>query len=447
MDKGSLKRVPDTTAAVDKNEAVSPQQAQFLAHQQEQQQEEYYTQYYQPTQAEMQYYYQQQQLYAANPQQYQQYQQQYQAQFGNSSASSQGHKNQIVPGPGANSTASVHSTEKPDATPRNGGLGATASHRTSNSTPTPQKDPLVPPKLQKYINPKQQLWLEKYLCCCCPSRKRHRLICCGFLVVILIAVILLLYFYLPRFPDTKVYSINIMDIANSNTPYSFTYKDPANPNLNDVIFKMNLSMSVGTYNPNLYGLNVDRIDLMAQLMVNTTYVFNPLMTTSLQSYGSLVQAIGPPPKNPNPQYVGKNDSIIGSASREAIYFPSREWVNYTMMFEFSYTPDPQIGLLADPTILELADSCGITSRYKPAGRAMKIQYTATSTISSLKALNYAPSLSNSLYIKCPFSSEQINLVIQEVKDGKSPYDAIREVFGGGSTPGQKTRRSRRHFQE
>ncbi|KAJ3023903.1 UNVERIFIED_CONTAM: hypothetical protein HDU68_008411 [Siphonaria sp. JEL0065] len=440
MDQGSLRRLPSEKDSP-KNEAVSPQQTQFLAHQQQQQQEEYYTQYYQPTQAEMQYYYQQQQAYAAsNPQQFQQhYQAQQQLQLTNATA--QGNKNQVVPGTGSG----IHTAgnEKQES------LSAGSAIRPISAKPGSQEvktDPLIPPALQKYISPKQQLFVEKYLCCCCPKRKRQRLLCCGFVVLVIIALAILVYFYLPRFPDIKVFSINISDLANLNTPYSFTYKDPANPNLNELILKMNLSMVVATYNPNLYGLNVDSINLVAQLMVNQTYVYNPLLTTSLLSYGSLVQVIGKTP-TPPAGYYGKNDSIIGTASRDAIYFPSKTWVNYSMIFEFTYTPDKNLGVLQDPTILELADSCGITSRYKPAGRAMRIHYVATSSISALKALNYAPSLSNDLFIKCPFSSEQINGVIQEVKDGKSPFDAIKDVFGGSATPTGTTKRGRRSYQE
>ncbi|ORY51514.1 hypothetical protein BCR33DRAFT_712555 [Rhizoclosmatium globosum] len=240
---------------------------------------------------------------------------------------------------------------------------------------------------------------------------------------------------LPRFPEIKVYSLDLTNLANSSSAYRFTYLNGSN-NLNQIEIRMNLTMNLGTYNPNPYGLLVDRIDVSAQMMVNTSYVFSDYLTKQLTSFGSVVEKVGPAPVNPFPDtYFGKNDSVVGSAqSTSAIYFPPKEWLNYTLNFELYYTPDKYLGLLKDPTVLELADGCGITSRYKPPGRPMQIHYTATSQIGALKWLNYAPSLSNGLKIRCPFSQDQIDGVINYTEQGYSVEDAIKIVFEGAQIP-------------
>ncbi|KAJ3024504.1 UNVERIFIED_CONTAM: hypothetical protein HDU68_008111, partial [Siphonaria sp. JEL0065] len=249
------------------------------------------------------------------------------------------------------------------------------------------------------------------------------------IVTILLVIGILVGFYFPRFPETKVYDIDLTNLAGSSSAFHFSYLDNST-DLNKLVILMNLTMNVGTFNPNLYGLNVDSIDLVAQMMVNQSYVYDQLKTRSLTSYGALVQVVGKPPTPPE-GYYGRNDSVIGTAhSTSSLYFPKRTWLNYTMTFQLKYSPDPSLGILADPTVLELADACGITSRYKPPGRSMKIHYVATSSISSLKTFGYAPSLENNLYIICPFDITQINAVISYVGQGLDVMDALKVVFEG-----------------
>ncbi|KAJ3240918.1 hypothetical protein HDU81_002421 [Chytriomyces hyalinus] len=218
------------------------------------------------------------------------------------------------------------------------------------------------------------------------------------------------------------------ELRNEYMPH-FTYKNPDDPNLNEIILKMNLTMSVGTMNPNIYGLDVDAINLMANVVVNTTYIYNPLFTNPLSSFGALVRLTGSPRNaaGADSNYRPSNNSQIGTATHGKIYFPSKTWVNYTMIFEFVYTPDPVVGLLKDPTILELADVCGITSRYKPesANRTLRIHYLATSTIEILKPIGYAPQISNDLMIRCPFSKSQVDEVVEEVQSGMSSVGPSR----------------------
>ncbi|ORY51509.1 hypothetical protein BCR33DRAFT_780472 [Rhizoclosmatium globosum] len=170
-------------------------------------------------------------------------------------------------------------------------------------------------------------------------------------------------------------------------------------------------MDLGTYNPNRYGLNVDAIDLVAKLFVNQTNIYSTLRTNQLTSFASLVDVVGQPKTSVPPGYYPSNSSQIGTATYGSIYFPAKSWVNYTMIFQFSYTPDP-VGLLKDPTILELADSCGVTTR-----RGLNIAI--------LKPLGYAPTVSGNIYINCPFSQDQIHAVIEKVQSGMSAFQASR----------------------
>ncbi|TPX64498.1 hypothetical protein CcCBS67573_g08397 [Chytriomyces confervae] len=237
----------------------------------------------------------------------------------------------------------------------------------------------------------------------------------------------------PRFPIIEVNAIDLTSLSNLTSAFSFSYKNPAKPNLNELVLEMNVTMRIGTYNPNLYGLDVERIDLTAWAAVNTSYVYNPLKTNSLTSYGALVKVVGPTLLERDPSYRGSNNSVLGYAkTNSSLFFPSKTWLNYTMLFTLRYSPDPKVGLLEDPTVLELADVCGITSRYSPRGRPMRIHYEALSTIPALRVFRYAPSISNDIQIICPFSQAQIDGVIGEVQAGATVDEALQKVFGGTS---------------
>ncbi|KAJ3247485.1 hypothetical protein HDU78_004190 [Chytriomyces hyalinus] len=281
-------------------------------------------------------------------------------------------------------------------------------------------------------SPKWKRNVNRYLCCCCPKQKKHRIICGLSVLITLIVIGVLLYIYIPRFPEIKVYTIDFTNIGSSNSPYSFRYADPAVPDLNTLNFRMNLSMAVGTYNPNPYDLSISSIALTARMMVNTTYIGNPLETNPLTSFNALVQYVGASPAK-DPNYKGSFDAVIGTSNYGAIVFPSKAWVNYTMIFFLDYTPDPKLGLLADPTINEIASACGVTdrrNRYRP----MRIHYDAASTIPALQGLGFTPTLSNDIRINCPFSSEQISEVVRRVQSGEPVMQALQEVFAGAAPP-------------
>ncbi|KAI8621715.1 hypothetical protein BC830DRAFT_1163560 [Chytriomyces sp. MP71] len=300
---------------------------------------------------------------------------------------------------------------------------------TSGPGPVLFPDEVLSPPDSKFSNGK-----KRGRCCCCPQRPLHRILCVSAMAVLLIVVATLLGLYFPRFPDIEVNAIDLKSLTNGSSAFRFTYLHPEKPNLNELVIQLNLTMYIGTYNPNLYGLMVDEIDLMAYAAVNTSYIFNPLLTNKLASMGSVVQVVGRPTQTaPSSDYSPSNHSQIGVAkSNGNIYFPSRTWVNYTMVFNLTYTPDPYVGLLNDPTVMELADVCGITSRYKPPGRPMQIDYNAVSSIGALKALNYAPTVSGNVKIICPFSQDEIQHFIWDLQHGYNYTQALKDVFKSGS---------------
>ncbi|KAJ3061589.1 hypothetical protein HDU98_002477 [Podochytrium sp. JEL0797] len=259
-----------------------------------------------------------------------------------------------------------------------------------------------------------------------PPLKPQWMICGAASVVIAIILSVVAYVYLPRFPQIHVYSIDLSNIGGSNSPYSFTYKT-ANHSLNNIRLQMNLTMNVGTFNPNAYDLNIDTINLVAQMIVNNSIVDNPLKTLPISSFASLVQLVGI--VTPPPGYHGLNDSVVGTGYHGSIIFPAKSTINYTMQFQLDYSPDPLVGLINDPTIKEIASACGITSRLNET-RRMHIHYTATSVIGALKPFGFSPQLSNDLFISCPFSPSQISAVLQKAQNGVDPFTAIQQVFGG-----------------
>ncbi|KAI8613589.1 hypothetical protein BC830DRAFT_1131593 [Chytriomyces sp. MP71] len=291
---------------------------------------------------------------------------------------------------------------------------------------SPRKQPATP--VQRILN---------CLCCCIPNRPLYRIICA---VLVLLIVALIAIFGAMYFPQFPVIHVNAIDLSNlSSGAFNFSIPDGSG-NLNHMQIQLGLRMDIGTYNPNLYGLQVDVIDLVAQMMVNTSYVYNPIKTQPLTAFAALAGAIGPAPTGRDnfPNYYPSNSSVIGTGQVNSIYFPAKTNINYTMIFLLNYTPDPVVGLLQDPTVLEIADACGITSRYNPPGRPMKIHYKATSVVKVLKPIGYAPTIENDIMINCPVSPSQIQAVIAAVEQGKSAIDALQAILGGGSAAAAPT---------
>ncbi|KAI8616703.1 hypothetical protein BC830DRAFT_1116995 [Chytriomyces sp. MP71] len=268
-------------------------------------------------------------------------------------------------------------------------------------------------------------------CYCIPASKKGQIICGVSVTLTVIVFAIFLYFFIPRYPEIKVLSINLKNFDTG----AFTFVTPNNNgNLNAMSFALSLTMNVSTFNPNLYGLTVDRIDLTAQMMVNSSYIGNPRLVSNLATnFGSLTSLVtksgAPPLAGQVPSgYTPPTDSQIGTGLVQGITFPSKTWVNYTMVFNLNYTANAYLGILKDPTVQEIADCCGITSRYSPPGRPMKIHYDAATTISALKPFGYTPGVSNDIMIACPISPDQINAVIQAVENGSDPVAALKQVL-------------------
>ncbi|KAJ3066323.1 hypothetical protein HDU98_010383 [Podochytrium sp. JEL0797] len=250
------------------------------------------------------------------------------------------------------------------------------------------------------------------------------MICGVFGLVGAIVIGALLFVYIPRQPQYSIYSIYLSDLEASSSPFSFTFDNASDTSLNELRFRMNLSFSLGAYNPNPYELNINKLSLMGQLIVDTSVVNNSTQTTPLASFASLVQLVGPTSHTPN--YYGQNATLIGKSTATNLVFPGFSTSNYTVYFLFEYTPDPAIGLLQDPIVNEIASACGITDRQNQT-RKMTIQYTAASSFQGLPS--FTPSWTDNLYLACPFSYAQMQQVYNRVEvDKQTPFAALQAVF-------------------
>ncbi|KAJ3081702.1 hypothetical protein HDU99_004952 [Rhizoclosmatium hyalinum] len=393
-----------------------PYQAQQPYYAQQQYQQQPYQQQPYQQQPYQQQPYQQQQQYQ-QPQQYQQYNQQPQQHYPQR------------PQQGAAPYAAPYVGQARGTTPlNNNGYGAKNDYEMNNLKAIDERTGIW--KYLPVISPAVQQKIEKYLCCCCPKSKKGRLICGGVTLVVLIVLIVILYIFIPRYPEIRVYGIDLSQIGKSGSAYSFTFKDPNVKDLNTMNFKMNMSMSLGTYNPNPYDLSVDEINLSAFMNVNQTVVYDPQKTYPLTFFSSILEKV-PVPKNIPVGYYGNNNSQVGSASYGKIVFPSKGVVNFTMTFLLDYTPDQTLGLLNDPTIREIASVCRITDRTGKT-RPMRIGYNAQSVIGALKPIGFIPTLSATIGINCPFSPAQIDAVVKNVQNGQDVMTALQTVFGGGA---------------
>ncbi|KAJ3357386.1 hypothetical protein HDU83_007317 [Entophlyctis luteolus] len=266
--------------------------------------------------------------------------------------------------------------------------------------------------------PKKKSAIERYLCCCCPKNKKHRMICIGVVLVVLIVLGVLIGIYFPRYPEIKVYDAVI------SSPFSFSVATPND--YNTINLRVNLTMDIGTYNPNRYNLDILSINLVALLAVNTSVIYNTLYTTPLTSFSTLVNLI-PVPADAS-QYTASTTPQVGTASYGAIRYPTLANVNYTMIFEFNYSPDQHVGLLKDPGVNEIASACGITSR-TGSQRPLVFTYTANTRINKLESIGINPSIGGQISFICPFSESQITSVVNAVESGSSIMDAVTSVFG------------------
>ncbi|KAJ3354745.1 hypothetical protein HDU83_004660 [Entophlyctis luteolus] len=263
--------------------------------------------------------------------------------------------------------------------------------------------------------------------CCLPKSRKHRVICFWVSITVLIILAIIIGVFFPRYPQIKIYAIDLSKLSSTNTAYSFTYLNSSD-SLNGLRLQMNLTMYIGTYNPNVYDLDVDSIALTANLVANTSVLDNELETIPLTSFSTLVNLVGiVTPTIPN--YSPSNSCQIGTGSYGAITFLSKSWTNYTMTFLLDYSPDQQVGFLKDRMVEEIASACGITDRQNST-RPMHVDYSASAP---LHGTALVPVQSGSVSIVCPFSRDAIYAVLQKVEAGESVQAAIGQVFGSGGS--------------
>ncbi len=87
-------------------------------------------------------------------------------------------------------------------------------------------------------------------------------------------------------------------------------------------------------------------------------------------------------------------------------FPPNVPVQLTVPFTVSYSPNPELGAIADPALNEIIQLCVQNPILSPTNnRTTTIAYSAVNTIAALSWIGYKPTLSNQLNINCPFQGE------------------------------------------
>ncbi|KAI8848474.1 hypothetical protein BC829DRAFT_394086 [Chytridium lagenaria] len=252
------------------------------------------------------------------------------------------------------------------------------------------------------------------------KRAQLPLICLVTVVAVLAVVATFGYFFWPRFPQVTVLEVRSNDLSVS--AFEFSIPKDAQGNFNKLTIKMNLKMNISCYNDNLYDLKVDAINLAANIEVNSTALRSSMDTRKL----GLEQFIGPPPVGRDPNYKPALSRPIGTGSRNTIVFPSRQNRTFEMNFAISYTPDPQLGLVEDPTFAELMNVCGVTGRERPA----RISYSAQTAVSFLRSFGYKPEIASSILIRCPIDKDTLNSIFDEArKPNATVSEIIQKVFG------------------
>ncbi|KAJ3314801.1 hypothetical protein HDU76_002331 [Blyttiomyces sp. JEL0837] len=258
-----------------------------------------------------------------------------------------------------------------------------------------------------------------YMCCCVPNTKMARFVCCGVTLAIFAILFAVGWLFWPRFPEIHVVSLDL----EGDHPYSF-YTDPGSANLNTLTLELRLIMNISAYNPNLYDLSVDTLNLNAWLYCNMSDI---AVHDKPASYQPLVKLIGPAPVNPDPYYKPSTEPKIGSGNRTNLFFPSKKNSTFQMEFLFKYHPDTEVGLILDPALAEVFRACGVIGTRRPT----RIDYLATSSVNRLQAIGYAPTVQNYVLINCPATDRQIQ-ELANPPEGLTGVQILEGVFGNGS---------------
>ncbi|KAJ3214157.1 hypothetical protein HDU67_002017 [Dinochytrium kinnereticum] len=259
---------------------------------------------------------------------------------------------------------------------------------------------------------------------CYPHKPCHWIV----LAVVGVAVLtfgLLGYFFWPALPEIKVNYINEFSGLSSS---AFTFKIPEqyNKNLNKMEITLNLKMNLSVYNKNLYDLKVEMVDLKAYLNINETRIKGGQKPKDLDK---LTLFVGPPPVGRDPKYIPSLNPLLGVGNKTSLVFPARKNMTFEMDFILSYTPDPQLGLVEDPTFMEFCDVCGITNDVVQE-RPAQVSYHAISTVSFLKSFGYKPDISGNIMIKCPIRGDYLENLFNyaSANPNATATDIIQNVF-------------------
>ncbi|KAJ1533366.1 hypothetical protein HK405_000547, partial [Cladochytrium tenue] len=217
--------------------------------------------------------------------------------------------------------------------------------------------------------------------------------------------------------------VNYIVLNQGSDTFAFSLANGSS-NLNTMTAQIHLTMNVSVYNPNMYDLQVDAIALRAYLMCNQTAIGLGASPSSL----NIESIIGPAPVNQDADYTPSYTPLIGTSSSSSRLFPSKGNISFIMDFLFSYHPDTEVGLIKDPAFAEMLNVCGVTS----GNRTAQVAYVATSTVQKLSAIGYAPTLSDSLHIKCPISQAQIQEIEDNPESKTDPITVLKSILGNGT---------------
>ncbi|KAI8615977.1 hypothetical protein BC830DRAFT_1119977 [Chytriomyces sp. MP71] len=330
-------------------------------------------------------------------------------------------QNYAIDDPGAASHNDIHAASY-YAGSANHGTGHYEDVYTSNVLP--YDDPYA----DNYLIVKNETAFDKFerfCCCCCPKSKKGRIICWTVTATVVVVFAIVLYFFVPRMPQSYVNYVN-PDVHG----FQISYVD-ASQNLNTATLSTNFSMSISIFNPNSYALNLDALDLKVFMLVNQTAVYNPKinkpLTDVVTSKG--VDAVGRV-QTPSGYGNGNMSPQIATAHYGSLNLPSHSNITFDMTLSLVYTPDPNMGILKDPGVLQLAMSCGVTERSGKKGR-IDLMHQATATIGAFKNLGIYPSTTSYGSFACPFdfNPDSVSDLEAKVNAGESVSQALKEVFG------------------
>ncbi|KND01277.1 uncharacterized protein SPPG_03087 [Spizellomyces punctatus DAOM BR117] len=237
-------------------------------------------------------------------------------------------------------------------------------------------------------------------CCCIPRSRRGKKGCAAIVVLLLVGLGLLGYFFFPRIPDIKFENLALANLP-PNELMQFKLPDATNSTFSASLM---LTMTISLKSENYYAIYLKQLDV-------TAFVDTSLPTSSVK-----------PTRQP-----------IGKGTRTNVRFPSRSTTQFTLNFTLTYTsPTGIAGIIADPAFNQLLASCNIENfTNSPAGKPVKIDYTAAVSVVPLSTFNLRPKLEGSFDFGCPFSGpllERIQAVLAGVKSGQVPIGDLTKAL-------------------